>query len=332
MSRKTMFSMTGVLILFALFCVVGVSTAQEKVKSPNLVFVSGSVGGTWHPIASAIVEKAHEHMVGRPISVRPGAGGQGNPEVVGRGIADFGISYGPFLILASRAEGPYKKKYTNLRAVTGLIINKEHFIADPKLGVSTIDEILEKKMKVTIGTGTPGSGDRFVMEQILAAHGLTFSETEAQGIKWELTGTTARVKAWKDRHIDVFNSFILVPSSAIQQVAHSRKGKFLGISAKTRKFLVDKWGLIDASIPANTYPGQPEAVPSIALPFMVFVRADIPEDVVYVLTKAAAENKEYLASAVAAMSAWNPENMWKGLGIELHPGAARYYKERGWIK
>jgi TRAP transporter TAXI family solute receptor len=321
--------------LFAAMMVLGIagmSSAQEKVKSDNLVFVSGSVGGTWHPIASAIVEKAHEHMVGRPISVRPGAGGQGNPEVVGRGIADFGVSYGPFLILASRAEGPYKKKYGNLRAVMGLVINKEHFIADPKLGVSTIDEILEKKMKVKIGTGTPGSGDRFVMEQVLAAHDLTFEKATSQGIDWELVGTTARVKAWKDRHIDVFNSFILVPSSAIQQVAHSRDGKFLGLSEKTRQFLVDKWGLIDSKIPADTYPGQKEAVPTIALPFMVFVRADIPEDIVYVVTKAAAENKKYLASAVGAMSAWNPNDMWKGLGIELHPGAERYYTERGWLK
>ena len=326
----------NVWIIFAsilmILCLAGASAAEEKIKAPNLVFISGAVGGTWHPIASAIVEKAHEQMVGRPISVRPGAGGQGNPEVVGRGIGDFGVSYGPFLILASRAEGPYKRKYANLRGVMGLVINKEHFVADPKLGVSTIDEILEKKMKVKIGTGTPGSGDRFVMEQILAAHDLTFEKAEAQGISWELVGTTARVKAWKDRHIDVFNSFILVPSSAIQQVAHSREGKFLGLSAKTRQFLVDKWGLIDSEIPANTYPGQKEAVPSIALPFMVFVREDIPEDVVYVITKTAAENKKYLASAVGAMAAWNPEDMWKGLGIELHPGAARYYKERGWIK
>jgi TRAP transporter TAXI family solute receptor len=332
MTKKEIYLFVGALACFVIFSLAGAAGAQDRIKSPNLVFVSGSVGGTWHPIASAIVEKAHEHMEGRPISVRPGAGGQGNPEIVGRGIADFGVSYGPFLILAARGEGPYDRKYTNVRAVMGLIINKEHFVADPKLGVETIDDILERKMKVTIGTGTPGSGDRFVLEQILAAHGLTFETAEAQGIKWELSGTTARVNAWKDRHIDVFNSFILVPSSAIQQVALARDGIFLGIREKTRKYLVDNWGLIDANLPADTYPGQKEAVSSIALPFMIFVREDIPEDVVYVLTKAAAENKPYLASSVGAMSAWNPEDMWKGVGIELHPGAARYYKERGWIK
>jgi hypothetical protein len=106
----------------------------------------------------------------------------------------------------------------------------------------------------------------------------------------------------------------------------------LGLNQKTRKWLVDKWGFIDAPIPGGTYPGHPQPVASIGFPFMFFARSDVPEDAIYYLTKAAAENQKYIAASVSAMSAWNPEEMWQGLGIELHPGAARYYKERGWIK
>lgn len=322
----------GIVIVLITFGVNVTAYAQEKVKVPTLVFASGAVGGTWHPIASAIVEKAHEHMVGRPITVRPGAGGKGNPEIVSKGIADLGISYGPFLILAAQGKEPYTKKFDNLRAVMGLVINDEYFLVDPQHDVKTFDEIIERKMKLKIGTGMPGSGDRFLIELILRSHGLTIQDTQDWGMKWDLSGTTARINAWKDRHIDVFNSFILTPSSAISQAAHARPGKFVGLNEKTRKYLVDEWGYIDSSIPAGTYPKQSKKIPTISLPFMMFAHKDVPDDAIYLLTRAAAENKKFIASAVKAIENWKPENMWKGLGVKLHPGAERYYKERGWIK
>jgi hypothetical protein len=309
------------------------ATAQEKkLQVPNLSFASGSVGGTWHPIASAIVEKAHDYMVGRPISVRPGADAIGNPELVGQSIADFGISYHPFLGMATRGEGPYKNKYPGLRAIMGVVPNVLHFMVEPKLGVTTFDEILERKLKVRIGTGSPTSGDRYVMEQVLGIYKLTFKDAEGWGIRWELSGTGHRVDTWKNRHIDVFNSFISVPAAGIVDAATSREGKFVALKRETLRTLVDKLGFVDAVIPAKTYPGQTNDIPSIKSPLVLFTRADIADDVIYYFTKAAAENSKYLATATALMAAWNPDEMWKGLSIPTHPGALRYYKERGWVK
>ena len=324
----------SILLIFSafMFAINATTYAADKVNVPTLVFASGAVGGTWHPIASAIVEKAHGNMIGRPITVRPGSGGKGNPELVSKGIADLGISYGPFLILAAEGKEPYTQKFDNLRAIMGLVINDEYFLVDPQYDLLTFDDIIEKKMKLKVGTGMPGSGDRFLIELILKSHGISFEDTEKWGMKWDLSGTTARINAWKDRHIDVFNSFILTPASAVSQAAHARKGKFVGLSEKTRNYLVNEWGYLDSSIPANIYPNQPDEIQTVSLPFMIFTREDVPEDAVYLLTKAAAENKDFIASAVKAVENWNPENMWKGLGVALHPGAERYYKERGWIK
>ncbi len=332
MPSKTKHLIAGILITLIMLGITVTTNAQEKVEVPTLVFASGAVGGTWNPIASTIVEKAHENMIGRPITVRPGSGGKGNPELVSKGIADLGISYGPFLILAAQGKEPYTQKFDNLRAVMGLVINDEYFLIDPQYEVKTFDEIIEQKMKLKIGTGMPGSGDRFLIELILKSHGITFQDTEDWGMKWDLAGTTARINAWKDRHIDLFNSFILTPASAVSQSAHARTGNFIGLSDKTRKYLVDEWGYLDSVIPADLYPNQPNEVPTVSLPFMIFAREDVSDDAIYLLTKAAAENKDFIASAVKAVENWKPENMWKGLGVELHPGAVRYYKERGWIK
>ena len=328
--RKILF--IGLFVAFLSMGMTPETFAMEKIKAPSLVFASGSVGGSWHPIAAAITEKAHEYMVGRPISVRPGADAVGNPMVVGRGIADIGISYQPFIGMATRKEGPYKKKYANLRAIFGLVPNVEHFFVDSDIDIKYLDEIFERKLKLRIGTGSPTSGDRFIMEQVLKLHGLTFEDTEKWGAKWELSGTGHRVNTWKDRHIDVFSSNIAVPASGVTQATHSRKGKWVPLKPETLKFLVEKMGLANAVIPANTYPGQTEDFPTVKSPLVIVTRDNVPEEVIYVITKAAAENKAYIVSAVATMKAWKPEEMWKNLGIDIHPGALRYYKERGWIK
>jgi len=336
--KKRILAMFRTVLFFGMALIlIGMGTsnpvcAQQKLKVPNLVFASGSVGGSWHPIAAALVEKAHDSMEGQPISVRPGADAVGNPLVVGKGIADIGISYQPFLGMAVRGEGPYTGKLSKLRAIFGTVPNVEHFFVDPELGVNTLDEIFEKKLKVRIGTGSPTSGDRFIMEQVLKLHGLTFEDTEKWGIKWELSGTGHRVDTWKDRFIDVFSSNIAVPASGVTQAVHSRKGKWVPLKPETRKYLVEKLGLVDEVIPANTYPGQTEPYPTVKSPLVIFTNADISDDVIYVITKAAAENKDYMAKATATLKNWNVEDMWKGLGIETHAGALRYYKERGWVK
>jgi TRAP transporter TAXI family solute receptor len=104
------------------------------------------------------------------------------------------------------------------------------------------------------------------------------------------------------------------------------------LKPETRNYLVEKFGLADAIIPAGTYPALTDDFPTVKSPLVIFTRADISEEVIYVFTKAAAENKKYIASATATMQAWNTDDMWKELGIETHPGALRYYKERGWVQ
>jgi uncharacterized protein len=111
-----------------------------------------------------------------------------------------------------------------------------------------------------------------------------------------------------------------------------RPAYLLDIPDKVRDGLAEKWGYVKYTFPANGYPNQPKAVETIGLPFVVFATTRLGDEIVYDMTKQIAENPEKMATAHASFKDWKPEDMIDGCGIEFHPGALRYYKERGWIK
>ncbi len=88
---------------------------------------------------------------------------------------------------------------------------------------------------------------------------------------------------------------------------------------------------MDFTIPAGTYKGQDKPLETIGLSMLVFVRDDVSNEVTYRMAKTVAGMKDKLIKVNAAFKKWEPEMMTKGLGIEVHPGALKYYKERGWL-
>jgi TRAP transporter TAXI family solute receptor len=106
----------------------------------------------------------------------------------------------------------------------------------------------------------------------------------------------------------------------------------VSISDEVRDDLVSQYGFAQYDVPAGTYPNQEEEWAALGFPMVLFTTAEVSEDVVYEMTKNVAENQERMLKATAAFNAWKPEDMVAALGVDLHPGAARYYRERGWIE
>ena len=98
------------------------------------------------------------------------------------------------------------------------------------------------------------------------------------------------------------------------------------------KELSEKYGMQELIIPAGIYPGQNTNIRTIGMPAVLFVRNDAPNDLVYAMTKVVCEKAEYLSAFNKAFKEFNPENAWKNLGIKLHPGAEKYFKEKGYMK
>lgn len=307
--------------------------AQAKKHKP-VQFITGSATATWFATGAVVAELTNAKYEGQPVSVVPGPGGVGNPAIVGGGQSEIGISYGPFLVLAINGDKDmFKgKAYPELRAIAAGTGNKLHLVLDPESKISDLSQIKTAKPKLRVATGPRGSTELFSIEEVLNAYGVTRKDIEGWGGRFDLVGSSERADAWNNRQADLVNFFINNPASAVVELMSGRKATLVSLDKPVRESLIKKWGFMELTIPANDYPNQPEPVQTIGLPFVIFATTRLDADMVYDMTKAIAENKERMIKGHSAFKDWKPEDMPNGLGIKLHDGAARYYKERGWIK
>jgi TRAP transporter TAXI family solute receptor len=323
------------LVLGALILCCGTyASAEEKISIPPMNFSTAGVGGGWFPIGSAISDNLNKMFFkGYPITGVPGAGGVGNPKRVsiGEGQVKFGFSYAPFLMSAVAGKPPYDKAYPNLKAVCGLITNAFHFIGAKDLNIMTVSDIKKRKIPLRLGTGPSGSTELFAMQAIFEAMGLSLDDLVKWGGKIEKVLTSGRTDLWKDRHIDAWEGFINPPSSAVTQVLMARPGNLIGLEKPLRDALIKKWGFVDYILPAGIYKGQDKPLETLGLTMVLFARDDVPDNIAYLMAKGVSQMKDKLIKVNAGFTNWKPEGMCNGLGIETHPGAMKFYKEKGWL-
>ncbi len=313
-----------------LFAHSGAFAAMKK-HGP-LVFSSGSPTGTWFPTAAGIAEMTNALYDGQPISVIPGAGGVGNPKRVGTGQADIGFSYGPFLKLAvTGGNEMYKDAMPKLRAIAAMTPNKLHLVMDTSKLID-LAQLPNLKTKLRVGTGPVGSTELFSLTELFKFYGFSFNDIESWGGRVDRMNTGGRTDAWKNRQLDIAQFFINNPASRVIELMSGRPSVLVSLKDDAREALGKKWGFLKFTIPANQYPSQDKPVETIGIPFVAFATTDLSADMAYDMAKSIAENHKRMIASHSAFKGWKPEDMPKGLGIEIHEGAARYYKERGWIK
>lgn len=297
---------------------------------PRVSLITGSTGSDWYRIGSAIALLANLAFEGQPITAVPGAGGISNPARVGMMPGDFGVSFLPFLRLAHDGAPPYRQPYPELRHVAALIPNTFHLIVSPSLGIRTLEELRHRKKRVRIGTGPPGSGEELLLREALAANGITYDDIRAWGGRIDLLGSGERADLFRDYHVDMIAFNSNAPSPLISELLLSRPAPFVPLDARTQRTLAERWHVQAAELPAGTYNGLTEPVPTVAMTFGIFTTADMPEPLVFEMVKAIASHKPYLETVHVGFRAWEPRQMVESAGTPVHPGAARFYREQGW--
>lgn len=309
---------------------LSVQAASKTHKSAT--FISGGPTGTWYPTAAAISEMVNKHYDGQPISTIPGKGAIGNPLAVGSNKAEFGLSYGPFLKLAYKGSNEvYKQKgFSNLRAVANVVANTVHIVMADNVEADVLSK-LKSGAKINIGVGQKGSSNNFAIEKILMEYGYNYSQLKEQGSNVVQGAQQGLVDAFQNRQLDIYTNTVGMKSNDLRQAITSRKGKVFSIPDPIRDIMVSKWGYVPFTIPAGTYDGQAKPVNSLNLATMIFTTADMDDEIVYHMVKEMAENHDRLIAAYAGFKSWKPEDMPKGHPAPTHPGAVKYYKERGWM-
>ena len=320
-------------VALAAMTLVGAGSTTSALAEGDYLLATASTGGTYYPVGVALstlvkVKLQPKHKIN--MSAINSAGSGENIKLLREDESQFAILQGLYGAYAWNGSGPLEKDgpQTGLRAVTMLWQNVEHFtMSADKAKNGSISDALAMQ-KGTAGFGKKNSGSLGSSRTIFANLGVDIDK------QYDLFygGYGALAGALQDGKADLIGTPAGVPVGAVTKLKAARSGdvKLLSFTPEQAKKADGGLGLwTPYLIPAGTYPGQDADVTTIAQPNFLAVRADTPENDVYMITKTIYENLGFLNAIHKATKAMSLEKAIAGLPMPLHPGAARYFKEAG---
>src|SRR5690606_37302370 len=299
-------------ILATAFAVSAV--AAEGQKPQQLTIFTGPQGGSWYAMGGGFAKLFSDAGVRANAEI---GGGVSNIAVVSQGRGELGFTMSIVPRMAELGQEPYKQKITNVRAIANLGPNKVHIVVASDSGVDSIKDLKGKKF----ASQPVGNVTTEAFKAVLKANGM-----DEDDLDLTRGGQGFGANQMKDRRVVGFTATTLPPSPAFSEVAQTLDVKFLPIDDATLAGMQkDNPGFTRAVIPAGTYPGQDEDLPTAATDLLIITRAETPDEVAYWVTKTLHENIEQLRKIHSSLADLKADEMAKTPGLELHPGAARYY-------
>ena len=321
----------------ALVLVVGVSAvvAQAPAQPVNLAFATLDTGSAWYVYGATMAELLRKTLPpGSNIDVKPRSGGVGNPRLVAKNETPLGLAFTVTNRWAAEGKEAYTEKLDNLRGlVGGLDTYYLVAMATKKLAISSVREIRDKKLPVKIYTQPVGSLGEFAGRQLLRAVGLSYADIKSAGGSTQHVGYNVIIDAFKDGRADMLIAVVTPKHPSVSEIVSAVDVEFLGLDTDTAKALLPL-GYTAATMPAETFKNQVKPVSTVGFPTVLITNTELPEPVAYTVTKTVVENKDALVRAHGGLAAFDPQTAWRPekVGIPLHPGAERAYREKGWMR
>jgi TRAP transporter TAXI family solute receptor len=331
MNRRTL------LLAGALSAAFAVAPAQAQ-STLDLKIGAMPLNTWWYVAGGAIANLVQPKLpAGAKIEVLARGGGIANPVVANENKAQIAFTNVATAAWAWMGEEEiYKgKKHQDIRSLVGGInplwvvaMLREDYVK--KTGNDTLEKALaDKNLRIIMKPA--GSAVPPVARMVLQSLGQTLDTYKQDGrlIQVDAAQTTSMLR---DGRADLYFETAPKGHPAVTELTLTVDMRFIDYPQKTLDLLARN-GLKVVSMPA-IYKGQNGPTKTVDLGTSILANKDLPDDVAYIVTKAVVENKDELVKAHKAFSDFVPEDAWKpeNNAIPLHPGAERYYKERGWIK
>jgi TRAP transporter TAXI family solute receptor len=312
----------GVLVLGASLVLGGAAGSAQSSK--QLSIATGGTGGVYYPLGGGFANILGKSIPGVTATAQVTGGSVANLQLIASGKADIAFSQ----VDAAWDAISGKDKFPSKLPITALVVmypNHMHAVTIEGTGITKIEDMKGKR----ISTGSPGSATEVYAFRVLEAAGLDHTKD----IIKERLGVAESVNAVKDKKIDAFFWVGGLPTAAVTDLAATpnTKVKILDIAHLTAK-MNDKYGPLyaEATIPASTYKGMDKDAHNNTVWNIMAVNANMPEDLAYQITKTMLEKRDELAlvhkEALNIKPEWQTSNR---AGIPWHPGALKYFKEKG---
>ena len=312
------------LSLVAFLCALNASTVLAAKKFVSIA--SGWVVGVYYPLAGAISNIAHKNLPDIKITVESSGASVANAKLIAAGDADMAILQNDMAFYALQGVKPmFDKPVPNIRGITSLYQEHCQIQARKDAKIASVKDLKGKRVCV----GPLGSGTEQNAMQILEMYGMKFDDFS----KVERLTATESSDYIKDGRIDAAFYSVGVGAAGLVDTANTVDCVIVPIDVQTADALIKKYPFFTkAIVPKGAYKGIEQDVPTVAVMAILVARAEMEEGMAYQITKAIFENLADIERAHAKGKELKLETALNGMSIPLHPGAEKFYKEKGIVK
>ncbi|MEO9273379.1 TAXI family TRAP transporter solute-binding subunit [Marinomonas sp. 5E14-1] len=309
---------------------LGLGLASGSVIAQDRVFfgiATGGTGGTYYPLGGMLAQviSNNSDLGDKKISATAETGNASvaNASLLGRGAIESAFVAADVLDAAYNGKNQFDgKAIKNLRALGALYPETVQLVSQPD-----ITSFADLKGK-SVSSGSPGSGQWQLLGDLLAAYGM-----ERSDVKEDYSSFSQSAEKLKDGNLNASLITAGSPTSSIVELSNSHKVNIIPLTgAPIEELRKTQPYYAKAILPAGTYKGIDKDVETIAVRAIWATHAELSDDVAYAVTKALYENTDTLAKVHVKGKEITIQSALESVSIPLHPGAERYYREKGIIK
>ena len=279
---------------------------------------TGGTAGTYYPIGGAIAEVLNKEIPGMSASAQSTGASVANINMLSDGEVDLATVQNDIAYYAAHGTEMFQdKKVDGLQGIASLYPETCQFVTLQSSGIKSLAELKGKRVAV----GAAGSGVEANVRQILAAYGVTYDDIDAQYLSF-----AEGASALKDGNVDVAVLTAGYPTASVQDIASQNPVRLLPVEGKIADALIAQYPFYTKTvIPAGTYAGFDEEVPSVAVMAMLVAGPTVNDDLGYCVTKAIFSNLDRLQAAHAVGKQIAKDTAKTGMSLPMNAGAEKYF-------
>jgi TRAP transporter TAXI family solute receptor len=311
-----------VLLAAAAVAFGGSALAAETI---NLSIATGGTGGVYYPLGGGMANVLSKHVPGMQATAEVTGGSVANLQLIATGKPYIALSMTDAAQDALKGEDKFKGKKVPVRTLMILYPNRMHVVSVEGTGVNTMADLKGKR----VSTGSPGSATEVMAFRVIEAAGLD----RDKDMRRERLGVAESVNALKDRKIDAFFWVGGLPTSAVTDLGATPGVKIKMIDhAHTVAAMNKKYGnlYVEDVIPKATYPGMTVDNKQATVMNILVANENLSEQAAYNIVKTIFDKRADLIAVHKEAENFKLENQKEAASsVPWHPGALKYFKERG---
>jgi TRAP transporter TAXI family solute receptor len=294
-------------------------------ESVNLSIATGGTGGVYYPLGGGMANVLSKYVPGMQATAEVTGGSVANLQLIGTGKPYIAMTMTDAALDAFKGEDKFKGKKVPVRTLMIMYPNRMHVVTVEGTGINKFEDLKGKR----VSTGSPGSATEVMAFRVIEAAGLD----KDRDVRRERLGAAESVNAIKDRKIDAFFWVGGLPTAAVTDLAATPGVKIKMIDhAYLVPAMNKKYGnlYVEDVIPRSTYPGMTVDNKQATVMNILVANENMSEQTAYDIVKAIFDKRQDLIAVHKEAENFKLENQKQAATpIPFHPGAVRYFKERG---